>query len=179
MAFQKIIRQKMLSIAFLLLVINAQSMTNHITKVEILGKKPHQIYDFMFGLDKAKYMSWHPKEHIDFKIIKETKELLGSVFFYHEKMDNITVKYNWEVMELVDNHKIVMKAHYFIPIFLTLTLDETPNGTLVTHDLQIGKKQKKGFLDFCVRNFLFTESKQATMTRHANEEFKNLESLIK
>jgi hypothetical protein len=179
MAFQKNIHQKVLSIALLLMAINAQSMTNHITKIEISGKNPPQIYDFMFGLDKAKYISWHPKEHKDFKVIKETKELLGSVFFYHEKMGNITVKYNWAVLELVENHKIVMKAQYFIPIFLTLVLDETPNGTLVTHDLQIGDKPKSGFLDFFIRHFIFTKSKQATLTRHANEEFKNLESLIK
>ncbi len=178
MAIQKNIYQKVLSIALLLMAINAQSMTNHITKIEILGKKPNQIYNFMFGLDKAKYISWHPKEHIDFKTIKVTKELLGSVFFYHEKMDNITVKYKWEVMELVENHKIVMKAHYFIPISLTLVLDEKPHGTLVTHDLQIGNKQKSGILDFFIRNFIFTKSKQATLTRHANEEFKNLEQLL-
>ena len=154
-------------------------MTNHITKIEVLGKTPKQIYDFMFVLDKAKYISWHPKEHKDFRIVKETEGIIGSVFFYHEQMDNLTVKYNWEVMELVENHKIVMKAHFFIPVFLTLILDETPNGTRVIHDLQIGNARKSGVLDFFIRHFVFTKSKQATLTRHANEEFKNLESLIK
>ena len=175
MAFQKNIYKKMLSIAFLLAAINLQAMTNHITKIEVLGKKPKQIYDFMFSLDKAKYIAWHPTEHKDFKVIKETKEILGSIFFYYEKMDNITVKYKWEVMELVENHKIVMKARYFIPLYLTLILDETPNGTLVTHELSIGKGK---FLDFFIRNFIFTRSKQKSLTRHANEEFKNLEHLL-
>lgn len=179
MDIQKNIYQKMLPIAFLLITINTHAMTNHITKIEVLGKTPNQLYDFMFDLDKVKYISWHPKEHKDFRIVKETPELIGSVFFYHEQMDKLTVKYNWEVVELVKNHKIVMKAQYFIPVFLTLTLDETPNGTLVTHDLQIGNKQKKGIFDFFIRHFVFTHSKQATLTRHANEEFKNLESLIK
>ncbi len=149
-------------------------MTNHITKIEVLGKTPNQLYDFMFGLDKAQYIRWHPKEHKDFRIVKETEGIIGSVFFYHEQIDNITVKYNWEVIELVENHKIVMKAHYFIPIFLILILDKTLNGTLVTHDLQIGKGK---ILDFFIRNFIFTKTKQMSLTRHAHEEFKNLEKL--
>lgn len=153
-------------------------MINHLTKIEVLGKKSSQIYDFMFDLDKAKYISWHPKEHKDFKIIKETKDILGSVFLFHEKMDNLTVKYKWEVIELIKNHKIVMKAQYFIPIYLILIFDETQNGTLVTHDLQIGNKQKSRVFDFFMGNFIFTKSKQQSLTRHANEEFKNLENLL-
>jgi hypothetical protein len=165
-----------LSIALLLGVFNGQAMTNHVTTIEILGKKPEQVYDFMFSLDKAKYIAWHPTEHKDFSVIKETKDTLGSVFFFDEKMDKLRVAYNWEVVELVKNHKIVMKAHYFIPLYLVLLFEETPNGTLVTHDLRIGKSR---FMDFFIRNVFFTKSKRTTLARHANEEFKNLEQLIK
>ena len=169
----------MLPIAFLLAAINLQAMTNHITKIEVLGKKPQQIYDFMFSLDKAKYIAWHPTEHKDFRIVKETKDTVGSIFFFNEKMDKLKVKYNWEVMELVENHKIVMRAKYFIPLYLTLTFDETPNGTLVTHELAIGfKKKMTGFSDWFLLNFIFTKSKQQSNHRHANEEFKNLEHLL-
>jgi hypothetical protein len=164
----------------LLMTINAQSMTNHVTKIEILGKNPKQIYDFMFSLDKAKYIAWHPTEHKDFKIIKETKDTVGSVFFFNEKMDKLKVKYNWEVVELIENHRIVMKAQYFIPLYLILTFDETPNGTLVTHELKIGFKKKIiGLTDWFLLTFVFGKNKQQSNHRHANEEFKNLETLIK
>lgn len=153
-------------------------MTNHLTKIEILGKEPKQIYDFMFSLDKARYISWHPTVHIDYRIVKESKDVLGSVFFFHEKMDKVTVKYNWELIELIENQKIVMKAQYFIPIYLILIFEKTPKGTLVTHDLQIGKEFNSGVFDFFIRNFIFTKSKQDSLTRHANEEFKNLEQLL-
>ncbi len=179
MAFQKNIYQKMLPIVFLFAVLNLDAMTNHITKIEVLGKKLYQIYEFMFGLNKEKYISWHPTEHKDFRIVKETKDTLGSVFFFHEKMDKLTVKYNWEVFELATNHKIVMKAQYFIPLYLILTFDETPNGTLVTHELQIGFKKKiTGLTDWFLLKFIFTKGKQQSNHRHANEEFKNLENLI-
>jgi hypothetical protein len=178
MAIQQNIHQKMLSIIFLLITFNLQAMTNHLTTIEVLGKKPHQIYDFMFGLDRVKYVNWH-SEHKDFRIVKETKDTIGSVFFFHEKMGNLTVKYNWEIIKLLPNKAIVMKAQYFIPVYLVLTFGETPNGTLVTHDLQIGNKQRpNAVLDFFIRNFIFTASKQQHLTRHAIEEFKNLEQLL-
>jgi hypothetical protein len=154
-------------------------MIDHITKIEVLGKTPNQLYAFMFSLDKAKYISWHPTEHKDFRIVKETKDIIGSVFFFHEQMDKLTVKYNWEVMELVENHKIVMKARYFLPVYLILDFDNTPNGTLVTHTLQIGYQKKiTGRTDWFLQNFVFTKNKQASLERHAHEEFKNLEKLI-
>jgi hypothetical protein len=153
-------------------------MTNQVTKIEILGKSPKQIYDFMFGLDKEKYIAWHPKEHKDFKIISATEAIVGSVFFFHEEMDQLKVKYSWTVVEIVEDHKIVMKAQYFIPIYLILTLDKTPKGTLVTHDLQIGENQSSKLFDWFIRNFAFTKNKRHSQDRHAMEEFKNLETLI-
>jgi hypothetical protein len=167
-----------LSIAFLFGVFNAKAMTSHMTQIEVLGKKPHQIYAFMFGLDKAKYTNWHP-EHKDFRVVKQTKDTLGSVFFFNEKMDKLKVKYNWEVVQLVANQRIVMKAQYFIPIYLILTFDETPNGTLVSHELQLGYKKKiTGITDWFILNVVFPKNKQFSDKRHAIEEFKNLEKLL-
>ena len=156
---------------------NIYGKKNFITKVEVLGKSPSQIYGFMFGLNKQKYLAWH-EEHKDFKIVGQTKDTLGSVFFFHERMDKLTVKYKWKVTSIVPNHKIVMKAEYFIPIYLTLIFDKTLNGTLVTHDLQVGTNPNSKILDWFVGTFILTKSKQKSQDRHAIEEFKNLEKLI-
>ncbi len=162
----------------LLLIIKDSIMTNLITKIEILGKKPSQISDFMLSLNKEKYLNWHP-EHKDFAIIKQTENILGTVFYFHEKMDKLTVKYKWEVVEFTQNHKVVMKAKYFIPVYLILTFDDTENGTLVTHDLQLGYKKKiTGLVDWIIKTFVFTKSKEFSNERHAIEEFKNLEKII-
>ena len=83
---QKNIYKKLLPIAILLsLSINCLAMQNFTTKIEVLGKSPKQIYDFMFQLDNEKYKAWH-NEHRDFRIIKQTADTLGSVFFFDEKM---------------------------------------------------------------------------------------------
>ncbi len=169
----------MLPIVFLLSAFNAHSMTHHTTQIEVLGRSPSQIYEFMFALDREKYLAWHP-EHLDFRIVKQTNDTLGSVFFFDEKMDKLRVKYRWEVVEIEPNHKIRMKALHAVPVYLTLTLQELPTGTLVTHDLTIGFERKiTGFTDWFLMKFIFTKSKRRSIERHAKEEFKNLEGLIK
>ncbi len=172
-------KSQLLALSILLFTaINTNAMTNQVTKIEVLGKTPSQIYDFMLNIDKEKYLAWHP-EHRDFKIIKQTKDTVGSLFFFHEQIDNLKVKYRWEVTKIDKNHKIVMKAQYFIPIYLVLTLDKTPKGTLVTHDLQIGYRQKiTGLIDWFIRNLIFTKNKRHSQDRHAIEEFKNLEKIL-
>lgn len=113
-----------------------------------------------------------------FKVAKQTLDTVGAIFFFNEKMDNIKVKYIWEVKEIIANRQIVMKAKYFIPIYLRLTFDTTPNSTLVTHTLQVGNNPKSKIFDWFITTFIFTKSKQNSQDRHAVQEFKNREQLI-
>lgn len=167
-----------LSIILLLLTTHVFAM-NHITKIEIVGKQPSQIFDFMFSLDKSKYLAWHPEDHAGFMVIKQTEAIRGSVFYFDERIGNFRVNHQWEVVGVMKNHKIIMKAIYKIPIYLILTFDKTPTGTLVTHDLQIGNELKSGgIMDWFIKKFIFTISRQNALTKHAIEEFKNLEKLI-
>ena len=166
------------SIVLLILATQVFAM-NHITKIEIVGKQPSQIYDFMFSLDKPKYMAWHPEDHAGFTIIEQTEARRGSVFYFDERIGDFRVNHRWEVVGVIKNHKIILKAIYKIPIYLILTFDETPNGTMVTHDLQIGNQHKSdGIKDWFIKKFIFTLSRQNALTKHAIEEFKNLEKLI-
>ncbi len=174
--FLKNLSPKAVTVVFSLITFNCFSSTIQTTKIEITGKTPTQIYNFMFGLDKIKYTTWHP-EHKDFRVIKQTKDTVGSVFFFHEQLDKLKVKYKWEVVEITQNRKIVMKAKYFIPIVLTLTFDEIPTGTLVTHNLNIGSKKNADITDWFIQRFILTKSKKDSQARHAVEEFKNLERI--
>jgi hypothetical protein len=176
MAFQKNIYQKLLFIAFFMTTLTGFAQTSHITTIEVLGKKPNQLYEFMFSLDKAKYVDWHKTVHKDFRIVKKTVDTIGSIFFFHEQMPKLTIKYEWQVVELVKNQKIVMKAQSFIPIYLVLNFREIANGTFVTHELRIGGKCS--ISNFLIRNFIFTKSKKQSVSEHAIEEFKNFESLL-
>ncbi len=175
--FHKYFKLMVTSVIILLPITITHATTIQITKIEVIGKTPTQIYNFMFGLNKTKYTTWHP-EHEDFKIVKQTKDTIGTVFFFHEQLNKLKVKYKWEVMEITQNRKIVMKAKYFIPIVLTLTFNQIPTGTLVTHNLQIGFKKTTGITDWFIQHFVLTKSKKDSQARHAVEEFKNLEKVI-
>jgi hypothetical protein len=148
------------------------------TEIIVLGKTPTQIFAFFFDLDKEKYIKWHKKDHIDYKIIKETSDIVGSVFYYDEDIGGkIRIKYNWELMEMETDKMLLMKAQFIIPIYLLLTCDKTGNGTLIKHQLQIGYK-KNGFVNSIIKKLKFTDEIAQTIHQHAIEEFKNLEHLI-
>ena len=91
------------------------------------------------------------------------------------------VKYakDWITRLVKEENATTKDSTHMIPIYLILDFEETQNGTLVKHDLQLGyKKTWTGFVDWFIRSFIFTKSKQKSQDRHAIEEFKNLEKQI-
>lgn len=146
-----------------------------ITEITIRGKSPKEIYDFMFSLTQKKYILWHP-EHQEFKVIKTTAEITGSIFYFKEIINGFKIQYNWEVVQVMKNHKILMRAKYFYPISLELVLRAENNNTIVKHILKIGKKT--GFISKIISRYFFTEKVEKDLQRHAIEEFTNLEWLI-
>ena len=148
------------------------------TDITVIGKTPTQIFAFFFDLDKGKYIQWHKNDHIDYKIIKQTPDTVGSVFYYDENIGGkIRIKYNWELVEMETDKRLLMKAKFIIPIYLLLTCEKVANGSLVTHQLQIGYK-KNGFINSIIKKVKFTDDIANAIHQHAIEEFKNLEHLI-
>lgn len=49
----------------------------------------------------------------------------------------------------------------------------------MVHDLQIGKSSQSKLFNWFITHFVFNKRKQKAQDRHAKEEFKNLESLMK
>jgi hypothetical protein len=148
------------------------------TEILVLGKLPNDIFDYMLNLDKEKYLKWHEKDHLDYKLVKQTTDTLGSIFYFDENIGGkLRTNYNWELVELETNKKLRMKAQYFIPIYLLLTFDKQTNGTLVTHELKIGYKKNKA-LNWLIKKIKFGSKNKILVHEHAIEEFKNLEHLI-
>ena len=148
------------------------------TEILVIGKSPNDIFNYMLNLDKDKYIKWHEKDHIDYKLIKQTTDTLGSIFYFDENIGGkLRTKYNWELFEMTTDNKLLMKAQYFIPIYLLLTFDKKTNGTLVTHQLQIGYKRNI-VMNWVIKTVKFGSKNQILVHEHAIEEFKNLEHLI-
>lgn len=151
---------------------NCQIETNSVIIVH--SKSPKQIYDFMFSLTQEKYLQWHP-EHKEFKIVKVTPDTIGSIFYFDEVIDGFKVDFNWKVIAIESDKKILMKtSKYGVTIIFELLLKEEGGNTQVTHNLKIGNRLTKGI----VKKFFFTEKVIKDIDRHAKEEFTNLEWLI-
>ena len=145
-----------------------------ITEIIVHGISPKQIYDFMFSLTNEKYLQWH-REHKEFKVIKETKDTIGSVFYFNEVINDFKIDYDWKVVSVERNKKIIMKASkYLIPIYLEITLKEEGNNTQVKHHLKTGNCVTY----WIIKKYFFTEERSRDLDRHVKEEFTNLEWLI-
>jgi hypothetical protein len=159
-------------------------MIQIITKIIVEGKSPQQIFDWMRTLNQEKYHQWHPVAHKDFKRIKETENLIGSVIYFDEIFEGIRVREKWEIIEVKRNlpisFEVGMKAKTFYPMYLYLSGKKTNKDTEITHTLFVGFSFKglEKIFDWFVKNFILSEKKIKALERHVIEEFKNLENII-
>ncbi len=95
------------------------------TKIIIKEKSPQQKFDLLSSLNQERYIQWHPTDHKNFKIIKQTKNLIGTIIYFDEVVEGIRVKGKWELIEVKRDFPILfevkMKAKTFYPIYLHLS----------------------------------------------------------
>lgn len=147
------------------------------TKIEV-EKTANEIYSFLLSLDKVKYCEWHSC-HKDFKQIKKNKDIKGSVFFLHEVVDGIEIKFKWTVIECKKNRLIKMKANSIYPIYLSLEMEENKGKTIINQEISLGFDNKIGrIIDFFISNTFFSKRVRKSQRLHAIEEYKKLEALL-
>jgi hypothetical protein len=148
------------------------------TKIIVNGILPYKIYDFMLTLDKEKFIQWHPKDHIDFKVIKQSEIIKGNIFYFHELIGGkFKLENKWEIIDFKKDEMLLMKAQIIIPVFLKLTFHQENNNTVVTHQLQLGFKGLT-FINDWIAKKSFSVDRQQASDLHAKQEFKNLELLL-
>ena len=77
------------------------------------------------------------------------------------------IDFKWEVIEIEKDKRILMKAKYFIPITLELTLKEENKNTVVKHHLKIGYNGKRaGISERIIRKYYFTDKVIKDLDRH-------------
>lgn len=161
-------------------VMRKNNMMTFTTTVEVAGKTPEQIYDWILNLDNEKYKQWHPG-HKEWKTIKRTSNEIGSIVYLDERFDHIRLKFTGEVIEAKLNSFLLYKLKSPIPIpgYLSLSFKPTKTGTKVIHEVGVGYEGLFGkIVDWFLRKFYLTRSFEKALEKHANEEFKNLEKLL-
>ncbi len=150
---------------------NSQIESN--TEVTVYNKSPKQIYNFLTTLTPEKYLLWHT-EHKEFKAIKTTPDILGSIFYFNDLINGEQVENSWTVVLVEQDKKLTMKSSKFsVSMIIQIELTAIGNNTLVKHQLKVGKSMT-GWL---VKLF-FTDKMIKDLQRHVKEEFTNLEWII-
>jgi len=150
-----------------------------VTRISIKGKSASQVFDWLCSLNQERYLQWHPA-HKDYRLSKGPKGFVGNIIYFDEQIDGFRINWEWKVVDLRENELILMKARYFYPICLSLSLKEIRGNTEVAHELRVGfafKGFEKPF-DWLVSRLIFTDKRAKALNQHAIEEFKNLERLI-
>lgn len=155
-------------------------MITFTTTIEVSGKAPDQIYDWILNLDNDKYKRWHTA-HKEWKTIKRTSNEIGSIVYLDEQFNHFRLKLTGELVELTPNRFLFYKGkgNLFIPGYLSLTFEPTNAGTKVIHKIGAGYKGLFGkVIDWLLRKFYLTKAFEEALEKHAKEEFKNLEKLL-
>ena len=148
------------------------------TKIEIKGKTPEQIYNWILNLDDEKYKKWHPA-HKAQKTIKRTLNEMGSIVYLDEQFNQFRLKLTGKLVEVKPNRFLFHKWKSLISGYLSLAFESTNTGTRVTHEVGVGYKGLLGkIIDWLLKKFYLTKAFEEALEKHAEEEFKNLEVLI-
>jgi len=148
------------------------------TRIIVEGKKPSQIYNWIFYLTPEQYHQWHPNAHIVCERPVNLK--VEDTIWFEEVLNGFKISYKWKIIELKTDNSILMKAKFFYPIYLQLSFLPFNKDTEVIHELRIGFSFKglEKIFDWFVKRFILTPKKVDAIKRHAIEEFKNLENVL-
>lgn len=61
------------------------------TKIEIKGKTPEQIYNWILNFDDEKYKKWQPAHKV-WRTIKRTPNEMGSIVYLDEQFNQFRLK---------------------------------------------------------------------------------------
>jgi len=147
-------------------------------KIEIKGKTPEQIYKWLIDLDNEKYQKWHPA-HKEWRVIQQTPRITGSVVYFDEQLNHFRLRFTGKLIELKPNKHLLYKLKSPVPGRLSLNFEATKTGTKVIHELRVGYPGGLGKItDWLLRKLYLTKEFEGALSKHAQEEFKNLERLL-
>jgi len=157
-------------------------MIRHIEKLTVPNVTAKQFYDFMINPTDERYSAWWPGEHLQFHIVKKgNADHLGDIVFMDEFLGkNRRLTFNALVITADRSRAItwqMIKAGIKLPAYVTLALDDTSDGVLVSHELTIGFNGIGKLLDPFIRLY-FNKSYQEALSTHCHKEWPMLADIL-
>jgi hypothetical protein len=146
------------------------------TKISVNGKSRFQIIRFLNKLNKENYLSWHD-EHLDFSWLVKNKKLKGSRLHISENISGWKIKNNWEVIEVEENTRILLRAERRVPLYFEIELNDADGGTVVVHHISLGFGGFLGRIINPLLSFFVRSTVIKSYRRHTVEEYRKLEEI--
>lgn len=155
------------------------------SRILVKGVSPDQIYEFFLNLDDERYRQWHPGHHLEFRTVHQPEgETVGTVTYFKERFeDGRVLATKIKTLEVVPGRRVVQRSvsPWWQPFDLIVGLEAIPEGTLVTHQIVVGSDLPflGRLFNLVLRRLYLREGNIQAIHNHANEEFTNLERLLK
>jgi hypothetical protein len=150
------------------------------TRVRVDGLSAKPITDFFLNPTDDAYRRWWPGTHLAFHVCVPLPGYVGSVIWMDEYVGSRRLRMKGIVEEAVPGRRIVwrMRKIMDLPLFITLELEENPDGVTVIHTLSVAARGAAVLLGPFVRVFLSARFR-AAMDAHARAEFPLLKNIIR
>jgi hypothetical protein len=149
------------------------------SQVNVEGITSKKIIDFMLNCTDSDYQEWWPGTHLAWHTIRQVPGVIGNIVYFDEFVGKKRLKFRAVVTKLDPGRTItwqILKG-ITLPVWVTLELEERPEGLSIQHTLSLGYEGVGQILDPFLRVY-FSDAFIADMDDHAQTEFQLLAKLL-
>jgi hypothetical protein len=154
-------------------------MIESMTKVQLRSVSAVEISNFMIYCTDLMYQDWWPNVHMAYHTLERYPDHIGNFVYFDEYVGKRRLKSYARLKEYIAGEKLVwqIKSVIFLPIWITLEFQDTPNGISVSHKLSAGYCGIGKVFDPILKLF-FNPSFLCDLDLHVETEFKFLAEKI-
>lgn len=149
------------------------------TRINVKGISGNDICGFMLHCTDEDYQQWWSGTHLAFHTIKRYPDHLGNVVLFDEFVGKQRLRFEGVVTDMIPAKKLVWQLRKVVrlPAWLSLDLEDNPDGVEITHTLSIGFNGAGKILDPLLRMFMPKEFDRE-LEEHAQTEFRKLAEFL-
>ncbi len=149
------------------------------TAIKVKGLKGKEITEFILNCNDKDYQKWWEGIHLELHQIKAFPDHIGDLVYMDEFIGNYRVKMKGHVVNAIPGKLIIwqVKKLVKIPIILSLKLEDSADGVMITHSIEAGFKGTGRIFDFIFRYYL-PHGFEDAMDEHVKIEFPKLRDLL-
>ena len=150
------------------------------TIIEVKGLSAKEITDFLLNCNDDNYRQWWRDVHLEFHQLKSSPGHIGDLVYMDEHIGKFRMTAKARVTKLIPGKLIVWQVTRIIrmPIVLTLKLEDTVDGVIISHTIEAGFRRMGKLFDFILR-FYMPRGFEDEMDKHVKTEFPKLRDLLR